>query len=189
MDWGEPACWACGRFEAENDVTDSKLKLDDIFKVWDQQKYLERCHVIPKAIGGCNCYGNIVLLCKECHRDNPDTDNVEMFRKWIQNRKNYSERRYEAYLETFKVFGLEMNFLNIYLLHESKEFQVFFQSKSISVGKKYTAASIVSTFKEWRNNFSNEELITKVPEEFKKFLLIKDPNHINIRIILNYFQD
>jgi len=79
MDWGEPTCWACGRFEADNDVTGNALALNQIFRVWDKQKYLERCHVVPRALGGCNCHGNIVLLCKECHKDNLDTMNVDLF--------------------------------------------------------------------------------------------------------------
>ena len=191
MDWGEPSCWACGRFESENDIIDSKLKLNDIFKVWDKQKYLERCHVIPKAIGGCNCHGNIVLLCKECHKDNPDTDNVEMFKKWIQNRKSFSLRRFESYLEVFKIFNLEINCINIYLLHESIEFQAFFKSKSVSVGKKYSPATIVSVFKEWIDKFSKEELINKTPEDYRSFLLVEDPylQNTRVKMLLNYFND
>lgn len=189
MDWGEPACWACGRFESDNDVVDSKESLNDIFKVWDKQKYLERCHIVPKSMGGCNCHGNIVLLCKECHKDNPDTLNVELFLEWMQNRKQYPERRYETYKNAFFEFNIELNSLNIYLIHESQEFLNYFKSRSISVGKKYSAASILSNYKEWISDFSKKQLTDKVPKEMSQLINGKEKSEMHIKMILHYCKD
>lgn len=189
MDWGEPSCWACGRFESDNDVDDPNIEFNEIFKVWDKQRYLERCHVVPRSFGGCNCHGNIVLLCRECHKDNPDTDNVEMFKKWIQNRKTYSERRLKAYFEVFEIYELEITPLNFYLIHESEEFKDYLKNKAISVGNKFTSSTIVSTYKEWVDQFNDNEIIAKLPEEYKSFLTkSKDPVR-DVIMLLNYFRD
>ena len=44
---------------------------------------LERCHVIPRAMGGDDRPSNFVLMCKGCHADNPDSRNADTFWAWF----------------------------------------------------------------------------------------------------------
>ena len=72
MDWGEPSCWACGAFDGRLDIDLINLDGFEVFKVWESHNYLQRCHITPKALGGCNCEANLALLCHRCHRASPD---------------------------------------------------------------------------------------------------------------------
>ena len=63
VDWTEAAshCWRCGC-----------------------EKNLERCHIIPASLGGEDCPGNLVLLCKRCHAENPNVMDKEIMWDWIR---------------------------------------------------------------------------------------------------------
>ncbi|UCJ05810.1 hypothetical protein KTO58_19235 [Chitinophaga pendula] len=41
----------------------SNLEGFEIFKAWENQNYLQRCHIVPKVFGGCNCEANLIMLC------------------------------------------------------------------------------------------------------------------------------
>lgn len=45
---------------------------------------LHRCHVIPDCLGGSNDPSNIILMCAECHRDNPDSSDESLFWWWFK---------------------------------------------------------------------------------------------------------
>lgn len=63
-DMSPDACWACG-----------------------MSRKVERCHIVPKALGGPLEAENIVLLCKSCHLAAPDVaDPIEMWR-WIHGQR------------------------------------------------------------------------------------------------------
>ena len=63
VDWSEAntRCWRCGC-----------------------EKNLERCHIIPDALGGEDSPHNIVLLCKRCHVDGPNVTDPEIMWDWIR---------------------------------------------------------------------------------------------------------
>lgn len=63
VDWSEAdiRCWRCGC-----------------------QKHLERCHIVPDALGGKDCPENIVLLCKRCHAEGPNVTDPEIMWDWIK---------------------------------------------------------------------------------------------------------
>lgn len=42
------------------------------------QRSLERCHIVPDSLGGADTASNLVLLCKRCHLDNPNTAGPEI---------------------------------------------------------------------------------------------------------------
>ena len=65
VDWSEARerCWRCGYLRT-----------------------LQKCHVIPEALGGPKTAGNLVLLCLQCHREAPNSSNPEYI--WIWLRKN-----------------------------------------------------------------------------------------------------
>ncbi|KYG76461.1 HNH endonuclease [Roseivirga echinicomitans] len=164
MDWGEPSCWACGIFDNKHDIQDSTLAMDEIFKVWDKQNYLERCHVIPKSLGGCSCSGNIVLLCKRCHKDNPDTNDLLTFKLWIQNRKSHAVRRVAELTSLFEEFGLKINDLDFFLLSSCQEFKNHLINNLIPVRGKFTDATKLAALLEWKRGKTEEELLNKLPK-------------------------
>ncbi len=45
---------------------------------------LERCHIVPEALGGKDEPSNLVLLCHRCHIDNPNVMDSEIMWDWIR---------------------------------------------------------------------------------------------------------
>jgi len=82
MDYGEPSCWGCGKpihVETKKDLIDCNYKA-----IWNRtHKYLNRCHIIPKALGGSNEPDNLFLMCESCHHESPDTPSSEGFFAWV----------------------------------------------------------------------------------------------------------
>ena len=72
FDWSDSYthCWNCG----DNKYRKSKLTPS-----------LERCHIIPDALGGSDLPNNYVLLCKECHAEAPNTSNHKDMWDWIKS--------------------------------------------------------------------------------------------------------
>lgn len=48
------------------------------------KKRLDRCHIIPFSRGGQDSPDNFVLLCKHCHIDNPNLDDVDVMWRWLE---------------------------------------------------------------------------------------------------------
>ena len=72
FDWSEAEthCWNCG---------DNKYR-KSINKV-----SLQKCHIIPHALGGKDIPSNYVLLCDRCHSEAPNTSNVNDMWDWIKS--------------------------------------------------------------------------------------------------------
>lgn len=91
-DWGEPCCWACGK---QIDLSGYKNYGDDLdnnrfSKIYGYAKtrnHLQRCHIVPHALGGSDAEDNFFLLCKECHEESPDTANPQNFLRWVYKKK------------------------------------------------------------------------------------------------------
>ena len=63
-------CWAC-------------------FKGLDDPKHNpQRAHIISVQNGGNNKPSNFFLLCKQCHKEQPDGNSFEMQLLWLQNQKH-----------------------------------------------------------------------------------------------------
>lgn len=71
FDWGdaESHCWNCGTYKKSK--SSSKI-------------HLERCHIVPKSLGGENTADNYVLLCKECHKEAPDVKHKSAMWEWLK---------------------------------------------------------------------------------------------------------
>ena len=87
-DCGEPECWCCGKFINKIYIHKSYESdlVNDCSKIWEYKEVkseLNRCHIIPKSLGGSDQPENLFLLCEECHYKSPDTDNPTLFLKWI----------------------------------------------------------------------------------------------------------
>lgn len=77
VDYGEPACMACGKFDPDWDKPKTPVAK------WNNAQ-LEICHVIAKQFGGTEDCSNLILLCKKCHRDSPDVnDDGTAMREWL----------------------------------------------------------------------------------------------------------
>ena len=73
VDWAEADthCWRCGC-----------------------EKNLQRCHIIPHALGGADSPENIVLLCGRCHAEGPNVRDTSIMWDWI---KAYKVPFYETF--------------------------------------------------------------------------------------------
>lgn len=94
-DPGEPCCWACGRYAVTDDElalfnNDPSVTRDNYFKkLYSLPKLksrLNRCHIVPNALGGTDSPDNLFLMCEECHALSPDTVNRAAFFRWVYDR-------------------------------------------------------------------------------------------------------
>lgn len=65
VDWEDAGscCWSCG-----------------------EERKLNKCHIVPHALGGKSEPSNLVLLCKQCHDENPNTNCPDDYWKWLKSR-------------------------------------------------------------------------------------------------------
>lgn len=49
---------------------------------------LQKCHIIPKALGGSAAPDNIVPMCARCHDEAPDVADSEALWSWIKSQQN-----------------------------------------------------------------------------------------------------
>jgi HNH endonuclease len=63
VDWAEAdkLCWRCA-----------------------QKRKLERCHIVPRALGGSEKPSNLVLLCGQCHAEAPNVTDPAFMWIWLR---------------------------------------------------------------------------------------------------------
>ena len=97
FDWGEPECWACGKFNEkiyDNPKYDELISGKNLMRIWDlpEVKYLQKAHIISRMLGGKSIPSNYFLLCKKCHQESPDFIESRYFYAYIYHtRKNAQE--------------------------------------------------------------------------------------------------
>ncbi len=64
-------CWACGCLENYEEMYPGVGKI-------------ERCHIVPKSMGGSNDPFNLFLMCSRCHRRSPDTNDPNIMFAWME---------------------------------------------------------------------------------------------------------
>jgi hypothetical protein len=66
VDWAEARerCWRCG-----------------------YKRKLERCHIVPRSLGGPDGAENLVLLCFQCHREAPNVTDRSFMWLWLRKHK------------------------------------------------------------------------------------------------------
>jgi len=102
-DWAEPVCWCCGDLMNPLDTDDNpkydtllrKNNISGIYRLKTVKSHLQRCHIVPDALGGEDVPENLFLLCRHCHGEAPDIGDRHGFLKWI-----YDQRRYGGYVQT-----------------------------------------------------------------------------------------
>lgn len=60
------SCWCCG----------------------SESRRLQKCHIVPRSLGGADEAGNLVPLCSVCHDEMPDVADPEEFWSWIREKQN-----------------------------------------------------------------------------------------------------
>jgi len=81
IDIGEPTCWGCGEiWGGDYDVSKKTTPKE----AW-QKAPLERCHIVPEALGGSSDPSNLFLMCKSCHESSPDTTDPKEFFEWCHH--------------------------------------------------------------------------------------------------------
>ncbi|ATU67004.1 HNH endonuclease [Piscinibacter gummiphilus] len=63
VDWAEAErlCWRCA-----------------------QGRQLQRCHIVPRALGGSELPSNLVLLCAQCHAEAPNVEDPTFMWAWLR---------------------------------------------------------------------------------------------------------
>lgn len=62
-------CWACGAPGA-----------------------VERCHIVAHSAGGPACPSNFALMCRRCHKDQPDGAPADVQWAWVAAREHHMSR-------------------------------------------------------------------------------------------------
>jgi len=75
-DWSEAdkVCWNCGHCRS-----------------------LQKCHIIPRSIGGEDEPSNIVALCAQCHDLSPDVSDESEIWRWIKSNRAGRSGMYNTY--------------------------------------------------------------------------------------------
>ena len=76
IDRGEPSCFACGW------MANARDEPPELWRVWNRAA-LQRCHLVPDALGGTDDPCNLVLLCARCHTEAPDVGDADYMLRWI----------------------------------------------------------------------------------------------------------
>lgn len=106
IDWGEPGCWACGfHYRDKYDIRRSDASWEKIYRCWDEIP-LQRCHIVPKSLGGTDECGNLFLMCRECHDLAPNTNIPEIFFEWARA-QSWHRREGEKVKAALRSFGVD----------------------------------------------------------------------------------
>ena len=74
-------CWACNKALRGGHCKYNKPDLA-----------LERCHIIPRSLGGSNTFSNLFLMCQRCHQESPDTCDPDYFWSWFDHVEDHFQK-------------------------------------------------------------------------------------------------
>ncbi|MFQ6791873.1 MAG: hypothetical protein ACLRT4_03695 [Thomasclavelia sp.] len=181
IDRGEPECWACRFFDDkiyDNEKYDKLIKKDNFMSIWNlrENHYLQRAHIKSKMLGGENIPSNYFLLCKECHEESPDYDDIRYFYAYIrhvrENRNKVLKRRNEELMRTIYELAYQMN-KNILTFDPEKYDYLPYVEKMGLHNTSFKPYTIASGFVEEMDDLNIEQLsdkeITQMKEEFSKY--------------------
>ena len=129
IDWGEPGCWACGfHYGAKYDIKRSDVSWCELLECWDRIP-LQRCHVIPRSLGGTDGVDNLFLMCRECHDLAPNTSMPAVFFEWARAQNSYA-RETAKLRAVFDTFGIDVAAaMDLGALIESEELKSWMRGK------------------------------------------------------------
>lgn len=152
VDWGEPSCWACGfHYSDKCDIRKSTKGLSGLLQCWEKIP-LQRCHIVPRSLGGTNRASNLFLMCRECHDLAPNTKLRRVFFDWVRRQQSWERewKKLEAALESFGVQAADYDSLSDVI--SSRKFRSWAskrvgrhwpQSKYAPRSSRYTPASMI----------------------------------------------
>lgn len=167
FDLGEPSCWACGWWwGTKYDNKNPDAPLTEIKKIWNEVKPLQRCHIIPKSLGGNDETSNLFLMCRECHDRAPNTISRETFIRWAKA-QNWAKRRAIEIKEELKAFDInEENEVEDFTdILRSPEFKKWSKNKmgihmsQAGYGPKLTISTLIAAVIEYKNNSNNTNVL------------------------------
>ena len=84
-----------------------------------EERHTERCHVIPKSLGGVDEPKNYRLLCSECHEEAPNVKDYKAMDKWIiSSAKQWNpDLMYNVYWKNRKIFENTLEDTSIHFGH------------------------------------------------------------------------
>lgn len=82
-DWGEPACMACGWWR--EGWGNAQGRRSDSPSLWRDVE-LERCHVVPRYMGGSDDVSNLVIMCSRCHASHLDSADPNVTYDYMRGR-------------------------------------------------------------------------------------------------------
>jgi hypothetical protein len=129
IDWRQPGCWACGfHYGARYAIKRPDSSWHEILRCWDNIP-LQRCHIVPRSLGGTNEAANLFLMCRECHDLAPNTSIPEIFFEWVhaQDWDVRESARILAALESFGVHSTDYRDFNEVIV--SDEFTLWMSAK------------------------------------------------------------
>src|SRR5271155_4282195 len=129
IDWGEPGCWACGfHYSAKYDIKRSDAHWDEILLCWNSIP-LQRCHVVPRSLGGANDVANLFLMCRECRDQAPNTSVPEIFFEWARA-QSWIARESAKICKALNDFGVTAaSYTDVFEAMESEEFKCWASDK------------------------------------------------------------
>jgi hypothetical protein len=155
IDKWQPYCWACDQIW--HGIYDRKR--GEYWKAWERAP-LQKCHIVPKSLGGSFEPSNFVLMCKECHDLAPNTNSPEIFFEWLKNQNhvkrfhhkviielesfNLPEAEAEAFLTTFQTDEFKNWCIDKIGLHRP-------QSSYSGTGHKITVSTWIGLYKQFKN--------------------------------------
>lgn len=123
LDWDEPSCWACGEFwNGRYDLDLGQLGAGSEVRkrIWNSVP-LQRCHIVPKSLGGIDSPDNLFLLCRDCHDLAPNTKSKNLFLLWARNQSNRKFREIQLAIDSFELSKEDCEEMNQHML--SNEFR------------------------------------------------------------------
>ena len=84
---GEPYCFACHILMPVEDGLGMKS--------WQQaSRFLDRAHLVDRSQGGLDGPQNVMLLCKQCHREMPEFtgEEAELALLWVRTHEYWEQR-------------------------------------------------------------------------------------------------
>lgn len=149
-------------------IDESELSVDALEalnRCWrcGYERKLERCHIIPRSLGGEDNPSNFVLLCKRCHSENPNVNDPEIMWDWL---KAYKETLYDMF---WIKRGLE-EYEKIYMTKFFDDIKSYDENISIEDGKKLISELIGSLTS---NHFAQPYLNSATMAGFLRILLKK----------------
>ena len=168
-----PRCWGCGspvvRDSKIDKWIDDQCSEDDeesnLKRIWNSRETrskLNRCHILPGALGGEDAPHNLFLMCEECHHLSPDTKYPSAFFKWVVERRkqmlwgtwhpNYILQQVEALLKRDYDIGLTELLERIAELGEYRELESlreFIDGRVGTHGAKIVESTAMVAVEQW----------------------------------------